>query len=362
MGKKQPKESKKDSKKEQKKESKKDSKKSSKNGHLKDIPKDILNDLPEDLLKNLPNVEQNGADDLNNNEDVNVPKVYEFTAEDLEKCARVRKQFLELYDSNPEDFHVKDRSLVENDDWWTIRFIKLHRGNEEKALKEMITTFKWRKSFGVVDRTIDDLPQEFAKTAALFPLGKDYKGRNVMYVRVKVYRKIQQLNIFFQQFVTGVVDYVDVNSGPKGFVIVFDVTGMGFINVDFDFLQFLIQLLQHYYPCGMRYAVLHNVPRILRPLWSMAKLFLGSNSSIEKTYRFVSGDEIQQYIPKEELPIYLGGECDFDFTNFEIARNCLPVEEIAPRHGISPDEVAKFKKLFEPHFKEAALISKGVVK
>lgn len=282
---------------------------------------------------------------------------WQFSTDEIEKAERVRNHFMEqYYGKDGELYYEKDIELIQKDDWWTIRFIKWNKGNEEKALKQMVKAFEWRKAFGIWDRELHNLPREFAKAAALFPLGYDYKGRHVIYVRVKVYRKIQALNLYFQQFITGIVNHIDLMSGPRGFVIVFDVTGMGYVNIDFDFLSFLVQLLQQYYPYGLRYAVLHNVPRLLRPLWSMAKLFLGN---AEKTFRFVSNDEIKKYIPSVYLPRYLGGECDLDFTSFEEAKNCPSVEELAPLHGFSDAEVERLYKIFEPHLKEAEFLAKG---
>lgn len=286
----------------------------------------------------------------------NVSDTMNFTPEDMEMMERVREKFLKETAKKPEKYYAADNDMVRETDWWTLRFIKWNRGNEEKALRHMLSAFKWRKSFGMLDRTISDLPIEFAKAAAIFPHGTDYKGRHMIYIRVKVYRKISQLNLFFQQFVAGIVQHVDKEAGSKGFVILFDVTGMGLVNIDFDFLKFLIQLLQSYFPYGLRYAICYNVPRFLRPMWSMAKMFLGS---AEKTFRFCDEEELKQYVPAEYLLRYMGGESDIDFTDFEETRNCPSVHDLAEKFGFTPAEVAKYEKLFEPNLLEAQILAKG---
>lgn len=296
-------------------------------------------------------------DSNNNNSLDSISNEHITCLQELDQLNRVRQQFLEKVAKEPKRFYPQDVDLVNSNDWWTLRFVKWNRGNEEKALKQMVTAFKWRKSFGLHDRTVNDIPNEFAKAAAIFPHGHDYKGRPIIYLRVKVYRKIQQLNLFFQQFVTGIVNHVDMESGRKGYVFVFDVTGMGMINIDFDFLKFLISLLQSYYPYGLRYAICYNVPNYLRPLWSMAKIFLGST---EKTFRFcTSVDELKKYIPEESLLRYMGGECDFDFTDFEEVRGAPSVSELAPKFGFSQAEVDKYFKIFESSIAEAKLLSRG---
>ncbi|UXI15293.1 hypothetical protein NH340_JMT01236 [Sarcoptes scabiei] len=273
-----------------------------------------------------------------------------------QKIQMVQEKFFECYHRDPKSFHPNDIEMIRTDEWWTLRFIKWNKENEEKALKQMIQAFKWRKSFGINERDANDLPIEFAKSAALFPLGTDYKGRNVIYIRVKVYRKIRVLNLFFQQFVAGIIDVVDKRSGPNGYVLVFDVAGIGWGNVDIEFLQFMIQLLQIYFPYGLRYTICHNVPKYLRPFWTMAKMFVGNHA--EKTLRFSDGDEIKKYIPIESLPRYLGGECDFDFTDYEETRLCPSVRDLASKYGFTQDEVNRYYKIFEPCLLEAEKLAK----
>lgn len=282
---------------------------------------------------------------------------YDTRPQEKEQIERVRAKFLERTDKKPEQFYEQDIDLVKTNEWWTLRFIKWHKGNEDKALKQMINAFKWRKSFGLYERNVNDIPNEFAKAAAFFPYGFDRKGRPMIYIRVKVYRKIQQLNIFFQQFVVGIVNHIDALGGRKGYAFVFDVTGMGIINIDFDFLQFLVQLIQNYYPYGLRYAICYNVPKVVRPLWSVAKIFLGSSV---RTFQFCNTrEELLKFIPPQWLLRYMGGECDFDFTDFEEVRGAPSVREVGPKYGFTPAEIEKYYKIFEGSIAEAALLSKG---
>lgn len=293
--------------------------------------------------------------DNNNNNLLNRNENNDSSSDYSDKIANVRNKFLNHYRNDPKLFHETDINMIMENEWWTLRFIKWQRGNEEKALKQMIEAFKWRKSFGINDRDAKDLPIEFAKTAALFPLGTDYKGRNVIYLRVKVYRKIQVLNDFFRQFTAGVINYVDQKSDRNGFVFMFDAFGVSWSNIDIEFLQFLIQLVQLYYPYGLRYAIIYNLPRILRPMWSITKVFLGS---AERTLRFCDGEEIFKYIPAKNLPRYLGGECDFDFTDFEETRQCPSIQELGPKFGFTEKEIEKYFKIFEPNIEEAKKLVK----
>ncbi len=291
--------------------------------------------------------------DVNNNENgsQSTTKTTTTSPKEYEQVTRVRAQFMEKVAKEPTLFYPEDINLVKTNEWWTLRFIKWNRGNEDKALKQMVSAFKWRKSFGLHDRNVNDIPNEFAKAAAIFPYGYDHKGRPIIYLRIKVYRKINQLVLFFQQFVAGIVNHIDGEGGRQGFVIVWDVTGLGLINFDADFLQYLVSLLQNYYPYGLRYSIVYNMPKVLRPLWSMTKFFLGSTVN---TFTFCNSvEELEKYIPSKWLLRYMGGQSDFDFTDFEEVRGAPSVYEVAAKYNFTEADCIKYLKIFEENIKEA---------
>lgn len=272
-----------------------------------------------------------------------------------ELIPEVRQQFLNICNADPENYDEVDIIRIKTEDWWTLRFIKYHRGDVDKAVEHMDSALMWRKEFGVNNRDEKELPQEFVKAGALYPYGCDDKGRTMIYMRVKVYKKIPQLVQYFRQFVVGVINRVDIESGEKGYALVFDVTGVSMSNADMDFLQFLINTLKNSFPYGLRYVLVYNLPRLLRPLWAIAKMWVGRH---QKIIKFANGDEIKEYIPVENIPKYLGGEAVVDFTL--PPEGCKSVKELAPQYGFTEDEVNKYMKIFEPHIKEANKLVNGV--
>ncbi|KAJ6218849.1 hypothetical protein RDWZM_004661 [Blomia tropicalis] len=262
----------------------------------------------------------------------------------------VRKQFLLEASKEPDLYYQCDIESVKSDQWWTERFIKWNQRNETNALKQMLNTFRWRKSFGIHDRTAIDIPREFVKAAGIFPYGNDHKNRPILYIRVKVYQNIQQLKEFFQQFVAGIVNHVDQLGGRNGFVVVYDASEAGWRNLDYEFIQFLLQLFQHYYPYGLRYIIFYKFSKILQPFWKLSRLVLGSAS---RTFHFCNtAEELAAFIPKQYILRYMGGESDFDFTDYVEVRNAPSVRELAVRYGFTVEEVNKFIAIFEEQFRE----------
>lgn len=262
----------------------------------------------------------------------------------------VRNQFLLIASNEPDHFDQRDMEMVKSNDWWTERFVKVNNGNERDSLNQMLNAFRWRKSFGVNDRALNDAPHEFIKGAAMFPHGFDHKSRPVVYLRAKMYQKIQRLNTIFQQFATGIIEHVDRLAGRKGFVIVFDSTGMGWRNFDIDFLQFIHQLFQHYYPCGVRSYIVYNLPKMLRPIWKLSKLLVGS--SIRVFHFCNSAEELSQFIPNDNILYYMGGESYDDFTEYEGSQGAPMARQLAPKLGYSKEEVDKFFAMFEEQIRD----------
>lgn len=265
-----------------------------------------------------------------------------------ELIPEVRQRVMDKVNAEPDKYDQEDIDRMRADQWTVLRFLKWNRGDIGISADQLDACLRWRHEFGVNHRTEADLPKEFCKAGALFELGKDNAGRHLIYIRVKVYKKIPQLVDYFRQFVVGVINKVDLESGATGYCLVFDLTGIGFANADMEFLQFLITTLKTYFPYGVRHVIVHNLPRLLRPLWAVAKLWLGPQ---QRVITFVSGEEIKALVPLDQLPKYLGGTAEHDFT--AAPDGCKSVKELGPKYGFTDKEVEKYLKIFEPHIKEA---------
>lgn len=79
--------------------------------------------------------------------------------------------------------------MMEND-FAVRRFLVSVSGSVPKAIEKIDKCFRWRKEFKVNTTTEADLPIEFVKAGAVFPYLEDKTGRLVVYVRVKVNKKV----------------------------------------------------------------------------------------------------------------------------------------------------------------------------
>lgn len=269
---------------------------------------------------------------------------------DEEQIGELRTQFLRRASQSPELYHEKDIRNVKESDWTVKRFLYYNENDMDKSLEHMDNAMRWRKEYGVNDKTEADLPYEFVTAGAVFPGYEDNRGRIMIFFRVKVNRKIPELQDYFRQFVIGVINRVDEATGESGYGFVFDISGVGYKNVDLDFIQFLISTVRLAFPCGMRLLIAYNVPRLLRPLWSGIKLMFGQHARFVK---FANGKEILKYIPAKGVPKYMGGDNGEDFTRPPPGVELKSVREFAPQYGFTEADVKKYMEMFEKDVKEA---------
>lgn len=76
--------------------------------------------------------------------------------------------------------------------------------------------------------------------------------------------------------------------------MIFDATGTGPSNCDIDMLLFLISTLKNYFPMGLEYVLVHNVPWILQYVWKLARMAIPPER--RNLVRFSNDDNIVDYI------------------------------------------------------------------
>ena len=76
-----------------------------------------------------------------------------------ELIARILTAFTVIVKKEPNRFDPRDVEMVQNKTWWVERFALVNQ-NEDDALKGLINSMEWRKSYGVRDFNYDSFPKE----------------------------------------------------------------------------------------------------------------------------------------------------------------------------------------------------------
>lgn len=169
-----------------------------------------------------------------------------------------------------------------------------------------------------------------------------------IYLRVKCDKKVIQLYPAVKQFFVDLINKVDEEEGHRGYALVVDATSAGISNANLEMLQFVISTIKDYFPLGLRYTLLYNLPGVLRTFWPVVKIWLGD---YKKMIMFANGEEIKKFVDVDNLPKYLGGTCTKSFTK---PPDCSPsVYQVADQFGLTPHQVAKYMKLYEDLLNES---------
>lgn len=132
-----------------------------------------------------------------------------------------------------------------------------------------------------------------------------------------------------------------------------DCTGAGLANADMDMLLFLISALVNYFPKGMSYLLVHELPWLLKPFWHIAKAWLSEEH--RELIKFSNSRSIYEYITRENLPDFMGGTCERSYTT--PPENCTTLEQACKLWGIEPD-VAKRMLLKFAQYLPAEVVAK----
>lgn len=136
-----------------------------------------------------------------------------------------------------------------------------------------------------------------------------------------------------------------------GISVVIDCSGAGLANADMETLWYLIDTLRNYFPKGLSYFLVHELPWLLKPIWLIAKAWVPEEHS--QLIKFSDSTTIYEYIDRENLPDFMGGTCKRNYR--QPPEDCTNLEQAAKLWGIPQETVRKVIKKFIDYLPEGTL-------
>ncbi|CAF3368744.1 unnamed protein product [Rotaria sp. Silwood2] len=206
----------------------------------------------------------------------------------------------------------------ENPDIALLRWLRARKWNVSYAVQFMVDTLKWRHEWGfrsLMEKGEIDLIKEKCASGKIYSMGKDKAGRPITYVHAKEHIKGQyplqateRLIIFFIETARLLIE-PPVEEGT----IVIDMLNVGLQNLDYQYIKFMINIVQNYYPECLGIALVVNAPWTFNTVWSVIKPWLDPVVA-SKIHFLRSSKELTEYINPIDLPKRLGGsQMDFEF-------------------------------------------------
>lgn len=263
----------------------------------------------------------------------------------------LRKKILDENEECPGLFAHGDIEKVKSDQWFVARFLLRQKLDVDQAYEMMRRALRFRHESLATSIRREDFPAEFYQVGGLFGYEPDRKGNRMLYIRVKVHKKIPEISLVLQAYLYYNIQRLDEEAGGKGISIVIDCTGGGLPNADMDMLLFLVSTLVNYFPKGLSYLLVHNLPWILKPFWHIAKAWIPEEH--RQLIKFSNCRTIYEYIDKENLPDFMGGECQRDYR--QVPDNCTSLEEAAKLWGVEHDVVKRVLLRFAEYLPSSSL-------
>jgi len=187
-----------------------------------------------------------------------------------------------------------------------FRFLKARNYDVEVAFELLLNTLRWRKQVNIRNITVDQVKTELIKGKVIVP-GYDKEKRLIILVSGRLHfpstsnkETMEKLVLFFVEKCRTLV-----HPESEKINLVFDLSGFGFPNMDYNLVTLLLKIFTEYYPETLGIALVVNSPWIFPTIWNVVKNWMDPNTSA--TTKFIQKDQIFDYIDQDQLPEDLGG-------------------------------------------------------
>lgn len=118
-----------------------------------------------------------------------------------------------------------------------------------------------------------------------------------------------------------------------------------------DMLFYIVSTLVNYFPKGLSYLLVHQLPWLLKPFWHIAKTWLSEEH--RNLVKFSDSTTIYEYVTEENLPDFMGGTCKRDYR--AAPENCCNLDQAAKLWGVEKELVKRIKPKFYEHLPQDCL-------
>lgn len=251
----------------------------------------------------------------------------------------LKELILKDIEEDPSHFSSEDIEKVYKDEWFVARYLLRMKLDVKSAHQMLKNAMKFRNSPVI---SIKEFPQDFYRIGAIFHYMPDRKGNIPVFIRCKLNQKMPIVTDFLKAFLFRIIEDADKKAKGKGIALVFDLQGAGINNMDMDLLYFVTTTLVNYFPKGLSYMLVHELPWVLRSFWLVAKQWLAEDH--KDLVKFSDSHTIYEYFTEDNLPDFMGGTCKKDYRS--VPNNSITTSEAAKRWNLDEDEVYKIKEKF----------------
>lgn len=245
--------------------------------------------------------------------------------------------------SSPEDVANNNK----NSDWMLKRILISSHKDVDTAMKNFIDFFRFRKQYRVSSFTMENvLPKEFFYVRALECYGHDKEGNTNFFIRLKYYKKIDQLDDCLKRGIVYYFEDMDLKyerGECDGALVFLDATDFSVSNINLDMLQFLVRTMPTYYSGLIRNILIHEIPFLLSYLLKVVEGWIPASTDSDgkkrKFFHSVNKKSVTQFLDKDQMPDYSKND-----GSIKAPESTKPFMEIVPYFNIEMKNAVKINE------------------
>ncbi|CAK9829257.1 Motile sperm domain-containing protein 2 [Anthophora retusa] len=221
--------------------------------------------------------------------------------------------FKKLDDEGPPDpkFHPADIDRIKENNNWLKRFLEHNENNIQESLNMLWETCIWRSKFGTNEIKEEMVNRDYLENGLCFVYSKDKDGKTMFVIRCKLHTRGSKDFTQLQKLVVYWFERLERQTNGNQISLFFDMSDTGILNMDMEFIKYLINLCKNYYPNFLNYIIIFEMPWILNTAFKIIKSWLPPKA-IPKI-KFVQKSNIQEFVDPNDVLTCWGGTNDYVF-------------------------------------------------
>lgn len=130
--------------------------------------------------------------------------------------AQLKELILAECESNVGMYSQSDINKCLNDEWFVARFLLRQKLDVDKALDMMKRAMRFRNESLSFHFRPEDIPREFYLIGGVFRYEPDRKGNKMLYVRIKIHRRIPEISEIVRAFLLHNILILDEEAKGRG--------------------------------------------------------------------------------------------------------------------------------------------------
>ncbi|KAF9400545.1 hypothetical protein BGX21_004057 [Mortierella sp. AD011] len=213
--------------------------------------------------------------------------------------------------------------LGDHPDSLLLRFLRARKWNIANGTNMLLKAIKWR-----IEENIEEFKEKneneldikyrglkkLMEMGGIYARGTDKQGRLVINIPVRLLKTSNQDPRLLEKFTlyTTEMARVLIQCPIETVCIVYDMTGFGIANMDYNFVKYTIRNFEAYYPESLGVMLFHKAPLVFWGVWKIIEPWL--DPVVASKVRFTRSDkELTEYIDASHLPVKFGGLDKYTF-------------------------------------------------